>query len=233
MSGAFQCCLGFSGTDLLWVVGNEVSNSRSFRKNIWSRLVHIVWIGCRSIHSQRWLWTCIGVRSFRSFLSHFKFNAILAIIVRGRLCFFTTSIWRLSLFFCDDKTLLLHSLYYLSNVRPNKFVAKFLAIGRMDVVITRLRTTLSEPEGRVNTKCLRSVNLYLYLWRSGCAKASMSPYITIWRILFFFLIYKALSVNERKNLSNILLQCYLQRILQTKNHQVNFIYTFVWSTKKQ
>jgi alpha-tubulin suppressor-like RCC1 family protein len=68
-------------------------------------------------------------------------------------------------------------LYYLSNVRISKFIAKFLSIGRMDVIITRLRATLSEPQ--------------------------------------------ALSMNERKYLSNTLLQCYLQRLLQKKNQKLD------------
>jgi alpha-tubulin suppressor-like RCC1 family protein len=66
-------------------------------------------------------------------------------------------------------------LYYLSNVQTSKLVAKFLEVGRMDVIITRLRSTLGEPT--------------------------------------------ALSMSERRRLSNTLLQCYLQKLLQSKEFQ--------------
>jgi len=39
------------------------------------------------------------------------------------------------------------SLYFMSNVKTTKLVQKFLEVGRVDVVITRLRTALENPRG--------------------------------------------------------------------------------------
>ncbi|KAM9967842.1 hypothetical protein ACTFIW_009126 [Dictyostelium discoideum] len=63
-------------------------------------------------------------------------------------------------------------LYYLSGVRTNKLVFKFLEIGRMDIIMTHLKAILHQPD--------------------------------------------AFNVLDRKKISDILFQCYLQKLLTSR-----------------
>eukprot|EP01133_Synstelium_polycarpum_P010231 gene10231-11922_t len=63
-------------------------------------------------------------------------------------------------------------LYYLSGVKTNKLVLKFLEIGRMDIIMTHLKAVLHQSD--------------------------------------------TFNVQERKKMTNILFQCYLQKLLQSR-----------------
>ena len=58
-------------------------------------------------------------------------------------------------------------MYYLSNVRSEKLVYKFVEIGRTDIAITHLRSTLKQPESlsSVMRKRLSDILLSCYLQR--------------------------------------------------------------------
>ncbi|EFA80011.1 regulator of chromosome condensation domain-containing protein [Heterostelium album PN500] len=63
-------------------------------------------------------------------------------------------------------------LYYLSGVKTNKLVLKFLEIGRMDIIMTHLKAILHQPD--------------------------------------------AFNDQEKKRMTNTLFQCYLQKLLMSK-----------------